>query len=90
MKINQEFWEFNSGMLSPEEIENMSVCEITSRDTYINNKPVLGGLFDPRMGVQDPGLICPTDGHDYINTPGYFGHIELANQSSLSNILQQY
>ena len=27
------------GMLSPEEIENMSVCEITSRDTYINNKP---------------------------------------------------
>ena len=66
------------GMLSPEEIENMSVCEITSRDTYINNKPVLGGLFDPRMGVQDPGLICPTDGHDYINTPGYFGHITLA------------
>ena len=66
------------GMLSPEEIENMSVCEITSRDTYINNKPVLGGLFDPRMGVQDPGLICPTDGHDYINTPGYFGHLTLA------------
>ena len=29
------------GMLSPEEIENMSVCEITSRDTYINNKPFL-------------------------------------------------
>ena len=55
--------------LSPEEIENMSVAEITSRDTYINNKPVLNGLFDPRMGVQDPGLICPTDGHDYIKTP---------------------
>ena len=64
--------------LSPEEIENMSVAEITSRDTYINNKPVLGGLFDPRMGVQDPGLICPTDGLDYIKTPGYFGHINLS------------
>ena len=64
--------------LSPEEIENMSVAEITSRDTYINNKPVLNGLFDPRMGVQDPGLICPTDGHDYIKTPGYFGHVNLA------------
>ena len=31
------------------------------------------------MGVLDPGLICPTDGLDYMETPGYFGHIELAN-----------
>ena len=54
------------------------VAEITSRDTYINNKPVIGGLFDPRMGVLDPGLICPTDGLDYMQTPGYFGHINLA------------
>jgi DNA-directed RNA polymerase II subunit RPB1 len=65
-------------ILSPEEIENMSVAEITSRDTYVNNKPVLNGLFDPRLGVQEPGFICPTDGHDYIKTPGYFGHINLA------------
>jgi DNA-directed RNA polymerase II subunit RPB1 len=65
-------------ILSPEEIRNSSVAEITSRDTYINNKPVIGGLFDPRMGVLDPGLICPTDGLDYMKTPGYFGHIELA------------
>ena len=28
--------------------------------------------------VLDPGLICPTDGLDYMTTPGYFGHIELA------------
>jgi DNA-directed RNA polymerase II subunit RPB1 len=65
-------------ILSPEEIRNGSVAEITSRDTYINNKPVIGGLFDPRMGVLEPGIICPTDGLDYMNTPGYFGHIELA------------
>ena len=65
-------------ILSPEEIRNGSVAEITTRDTYINNKPVVGGLFDPRMGCLEPGLICPTDGLDYINTPGYFGHIELA------------
>jgi len=30
------------------------------------------------MGVLDPGLICPTDGLNYMKTPGYFGHIELA------------
>jgi DNA-directed RNA polymerase II subunit RPB1 len=65
-------------ILSPDEIRKGSVTEITSRDTYINNKPVIGGLFDPRMGVLEPGLICPTDGLDYINTPQYFGHIELA------------
>ena len=49
-------------ILSPEEIRKGSVAEITNRDTYINNKPVIGGLFDPRMGVLEPGLICPTDG----------------------------
>ena len=65
-------------ILSPEEIRNGSVCQITSRDTYINNKPVINGLFDPRMGVLEPGLICPTDGLNYMQTPGYFGHIELA------------
>jgi DNA-directed RNA polymerase II subunit RPB1 len=65
-------------VLSPEEIRKGSVAEITNRDTYVNNKPVIGGLFDPRMGVLEPGLTCPTDGLDYIKTPGYFGHIELA------------
>ena len=65
-------------ILSPDEIRKGSVAEITSRDTYINNKPVIGGLFDPRMGVLEPGLICPTDGLDYMQTPGYFGHIEMA------------
>ena len=65
-------------ILSPHEIEKASAAEITNRDTYINNKPVLGGLFDPRMGILDPGFICPTDGLDYIQTPGYFGHIKLA------------
>jgi DNA-directed RNA polymerase II subunit RPB1 len=65
-------------ILSPDEIRRGSVAEITNRDTYINNKPVIGGLFDPRMGVLEPGFICPTDGLDYMVTPGYFAHINLA------------
>jgi len=65
-------------ILSPEEIRKGSVAEITSKEAYINNKPVINGLFDPRMGVLEPRLICPTDGLDYMQTPGYFGHIELA------------
>lgn len=65
-------------MLSPEEIIRNSVVNITSRNTYINNHPVINGLFDPRMGVLEPGAINPTDGMTYIDTPGYFGHIVLA------------
>ena len=65
-------------LLSADEIRRGSVAEIKHRDTYVNNMPVIGGLFDPRMGVLEPGLICPTDGLDRIQTPGYFGHIELA------------
>ena len=66
------------GIFSPDEIRKSSVAEIVSRDTYVNNKAVVGGMFDTRMGTLEPGLICPTDGLDYIQCPGYFGHIELA------------
>jgi DNA-directed RNA polymerase II subunit RPB1 len=64
-------------MLSPEEILKNSVVEITEKETYIGGMPVDGGLFDPRMGVLERGMICPTDGLTHIETPGYFGHIEL-------------
>ena len=65
-------------LFSPEEIEKSSVVEITNKETYVGLKPKIGGLFDPRMGVLDPGLVCPTDGKNYIHCPGYFGHIKLA------------
>ena len=77
-KISSKIIGIQFSILSPDEIRKGSVAEITSRDTYINNKPVINGLFDPRMGVLEPGLICPTDGLDYMRSPGYFGHIELA------------
>ena len=66
-------------ILSPEEFEKNSVTEIVSRDTIDkNNKLGMGGLFDSKMGVLEQGLYCPTDGYTYIDSPGYFGHIELA------------
>jgi DNA-directed RNA polymerase II subunit RPB1 len=65
-------------IMSPTDIRKGSVAEITNRDTYVNNKAVVGGLFDIRMGGIEPGILCPTDGLDHIQTPGYFGHIELA------------
>lgn len=66
------------GLLSPEQIRKSSVVEITSRDTYVNNKPVSNGLFDVKMGVLEAGYICKTDGHRHVQNPGFHGHIELA------------
>jgi DNA-directed RNA polymerase II subunit RPB1 len=65
-------------IMSPDQIRKSSVAKITSKETYNNNKPVIGGVFDPRMGVLEPEFICPTDGLNYINCPGYFGHLDLA------------
>lgn len=66
------------GLMSPAEIFHRSVAEITTKDTYSSNKPVPNGLFDARMGTLTPGTRCPTDQLDYIQCPGYFGHMELA------------
>jgi DNA-directed RNA polymerase II subunit RPB1 len=63
-------------MLSPEEIRKNSVVEITSKET--TGKLSVGGLFDTKMGVLERGMFCPTDGLTCIDTPGYFGHMEMA------------
>ena len=66
-------------VMSPEEIKNRSVVHVNQTILYdTNGEPVIGGLFDSRMGVLDHGKICPTDNLDNRFCPGYFGHIELA------------
>ena len=65
------------GLLSPEEIKSMSVCEITTPLAYVNGIPVDNGLMDLRMGTADRGFRCKTCGMDMNECPGHFGHIEL-------------
>ena len=65
-------------ILSPQEIERMSVAEIFKTDTYISSEPVVNGLFDPRMGVLDHNKICQTCEQKNTFCPGHFGHINLA------------
>jgi len=64
-------------MLTNEEIQQGSVASITTREILAGGKPVIGGLSDPRMGPIDQNYICPTDGLNYINSPGYHGMLEL-------------
>jgi DNA-directed RNA polymerase II subunit RPB1 len=77
------------GMLSTQEKRNSSVAEITKKETITNGLVVTGGLLDSRMGVLERGNICPTDGLDYIQSPGYNGHIELAKPVFYTQFLPQ-
>jgi DNA-directed RNA polymerase II subunit RPB1 len=65
-------------IMSPTEIINKSVCEIVSTDTYSGNEPIIGGLFDSRMGVIENDKICKTCHQKNTFCPGHFGHIKLA------------
>ena len=65
------------GVLSDEEVYNMSVCII---------EPNMKGsdmIFHPNMGfngAKGPMKICPTCNQNYKNCPGHFGCIELVHR----------
>ena len=65
-------------ILDSSTIERMSVCEITSTDTYSGCEPIIGGLFDSRMGVIENDKICKTCMQKNAFCNGHFGHIKLA------------
>jgi len=65
-------------VLGPEEIISRSAVEINRTDTYTGNEPVVGGLFDSRMGVLEHNKVCSTCEQKNIFCPGHFGHIVLA------------
>ena len=60
------------GILSPEEIINMSVCKVTTTKTEGPHS-----VYDIRMGPStDTTNMCVTCGKTAKNCPGHFGHIE--------------
>ena len=65
-------------VISPNEMKKISVVEVTKTDTYTGNDCVVGGLFDPRMGVLEHNKICTTCEQKNISCNGHFGHINLA------------
>ena len=73
--------EFN--IFTNKEIKNYSAVSsdpfgINLPESYENYEPKKGGLVDLRMGTCDPYLNCMTCGQNYMECPGHFGHIELA------------
>ena len=55
-----------------------SVAKIEVPELYEHMRPKQGGLNDLRMGTTDRAERCTTDGASTVDSPGYFGHIELA------------
>jgi len=69
------------GILSPEEIKQMSVVQVEYPETYeigAPGKPKSGGLLDPKMGSVDRHISCESCNGSMSECPGHFGHIELA------------
>jgi len=64
------------GLLSPEVIRAMSVCEITSAERF-GGKPKENALSDLRLGSISREHRCTTCDSDANECPGHFGHIEL-------------
>ncbi|ERT01986.1 DNA-directed RNA polymerase II subunit RPB1 [Sporothrix schenckii 1099-18] len=72
--------EIQFGMMSPEEIKNMSVAHIIYPEAMdeTKTKPRDGGVNDPLLGSVDRGFKCKTCTENMSECPGHFGHIELA------------
>nr|KYP66634.1 DNA-directed RNA polymerase II subunit RPB1 [Cajanus cajan] len=66
------------GILSPDEIRQMSVVQIEHGETTERGKPKIGGLSDPRLGTIDRKMKCETCTASMAECPGHFGHLELA------------
>jgi DNA-directed RNA polymerase II subunit RPB1 len=66
------------GILSPDEILQISVAKIETPETYEGGRPKQGGLLDPRMGTVERQLKCSTCSGTMSECPGHTGYIELA------------
>ena len=63
-------------ILTPQQIRNISVCEVTSDELYKDNQPKTGGLRDPRFGVSSRRGTCTACQRTWTECSGHFGHYE--------------
>ena len=77
--VKKKIDEINFALLSPGQINKISVAKIVTPELYdIDEYPVDGGLMDLRLGAVDPGVRCRTCGGRLKECLGHPGRIELA------------
>lgn len=65
------------GVQSDEQRLRQSKALVQSSDLFSGQNPVVGGMYDARMGTTDMRYRCSTCGHGRMKCPGHPGHIEL-------------
>ena len=63
-------------LYSDEEIRKIAVVQVTNPSTYDRGLPKANGVNDPRMGMNDKSLQCPTCGLT-SNCNNHYGYVEL-------------
>jgi DNA-directed RNA polymerase beta' subunit len=73
----REIKEIVFGVFSADEIEKMSVCEVTSSKLCNSGdkNALFGTVYDPRLGTIDNSTLCITCNENLWVCPGHFGHI---------------
>ncbi|KAF8820604.1 Dna-directed Rna polymerase II RPB1 [Cardiosporidium cionae] len=66
------------GVLDPDFLKNLSVCEVTGTELYEGGLAKPNSLNDTRMGTTDYRILCTTCNMDVKICPGHFGHLTLA------------
>lgn len=64
-------------VLSSDEILQNSVVNVTNKEIMKNERPVLEGIYDPRMGTTDVNWDCHTCFQPKGICPGHFGSMDL-------------
>ena len=72
-KFKRDVKHINFDIMSSEEIEEMSICQLTSSKLSGPNS-----VYDPRMGIMTNGEECVTCGCNMENCTGHFGFIKLS------------
>ena len=71
-KCYHEIEAIQFGIYSADEINKLSVCEVT---THKMNG--IGSIYDKRMGILKNNELCVSCGKNNKECPGHFGHISL-------------
>lgn len=70
--------EVQFGILSADDVRNLSISEISDTTIYYRGLPNPHGINDHRMGTVDRRLLCGTCSKDVRDCQGHTGNIELS------------
>lgn len=78
-QIKSQITKISFSLMSKQDIENLSVHTLTSKDLYdlVSKTPMADGPLDRRLGVGNKKDTCLTCGENIINCVGHFGDIKL-------------